>query len=108
MYRVEINIETNKDVEINFQEGYDYIIDKGLEYNTSFRYLLDYFYDTINTFTQRFPKLSDCIDVLDDNRYNVSCETEEQAKEIENWFDKYMQNVESIVCDVIDEYEEVI
>lgn len=107
MYTVEINWEdeVGNSVEINFKEGYDFIIDKGNEHNDSFRYAIDYFEDVVRTFINRFPKLEDCVDVIEDNRYSVTCETNEEAQNVEAWFDEHMGNAESIVNDIIEAYE---
>ena len=106
MYRVYVNDETNKDVRIQFQDVYDYIIDKGQELDTNLRYCIDYFHDAINEFFKLYPNLKDNIDVLDSYDYSISCETEEEASNIEDYFESKFEDAQDIIYDIIEELEE--
>lgn len=107
MYRVCINDETKKDVDVNFNEAYEYLIEKGWDYNKNMLYCLEYFHDAINEFMKLYPNLKDSIDVLADYRYYVSCETEEQAEEVEAYFDNKFEDAQDIIYDIVDDLEEL-
>ena len=112
MYRVYINDETNKDVRIQFQDAYEYLIDKGIEFKVSLRCFIDSFHDVINKFMEKYPNLKDNIDVLGDYDYYISCDNEDIAIEVENYFDDKFSEIEEIIEGVIldleldEEYEE--
>jgi len=108
MWYVSVNDEYKKDVKFKFSDAREHLLDVALELdNYDVVSLVDKFEDIISKFIEINPKFKDRVDTYEDYSYYISCDTEEQALQLEEQLEEQCEKVwEEIEIELEEYYEE--
>ena len=107
MWYVGINDESPKDVKFKFSDAREHLLDVGLEIdNYNVVDLVYKFENIINKFIEINPKFKDKVDTYEDYSYYISCETEEQAMQLEEQLEEQCEKVWEEIEEELEEYYE--
>ena len=99
MFRIEVNCDCKTQVLVNWIE----LSEEYADYD-NYRDWIDECFHIMSMFEEAYPKLVKNIDILEKYRYSIECDDEEQAEDVEDWFDMLFGELE---CQIEEEIEEL-
>ena len=101
MFRIEVNSECKNQVLVSFVE----LKEEYSQYD-NYRSWIDECYHILGMFKEAYPKLVDSLENIDTYLYSIDCDDEEQAEDVESWFDMLFDELECQIEEEIEEFDE--